>query len=296
MKLHKGAFDGKDLYFVRTDASDRAFATAEKLVFVPKLATLTSVGLSGAVYLFDNGAAGQAPVFSNEPGGDGYTPAWTVHKVTWRGTPRRMSSVAEIEAAKSRGDVDVDKSNVVVNYSLVKWSTGSLPVDTEKKAYLGTGQLLEEPDTTGGRVTFKLSECYPGNRYFVVDHSMAPMAEGTFTGFAPGLPGRAQQGRRHRAHQRVHGTASKAPVPWGSSRRCSTSPPGTPRGVRTGTTSPTNGRKAQRPSCSPTSPRCSGRATPATSRSSPGVPDTKGTVFTVNCPVPVLAPNTFEPA
>jgi hypothetical protein len=204
MKLHKGAFDGKDLYFVRTDASDRAFATAEKLVFVPKLATLTGVGLSGAVYLFDNGAAGQAPVFSNEPGGDGYTPAWTVHKVTWRGTPRRMSSVAEIEAAKSRGDVDVDKSNVVVNYSLVKWSSGSLPVDTEKKAYLGTGQLLEEPDTTGGRVTFKLSECYPGNRYFVVDHSMAPMAEGTFTGFAPGLPGRAQQGRRHRAHQRVH--------------------------------------------------------------------------------------------
>lgn len=26
----------------------------------------------------------------------------------------------------------------------------------------------------------------------------------------------------------------------------------------------------------------------------PGVPDTNGTVFTVNCPVPVLAPNTFK--
>ncbi len=26
----------------------------------------------------------------------------------------------------------------------------------------------------------------------------------------------------------------------------------------------------------------------------PGVPDTNGTVFTVNCPVPVLAPATFE--
>jgi hypothetical protein len=25
-----------------------------------------------------------------------------------------------------------------------------------------------------------------------------------------------------------------------------------------------------------------------------GVPDTKGKGFTVNCPVPVLAPNTFE--
>jgi hypothetical protein len=27
-----------------------------------------------------------------------------------------------------------------------------------------------------------------------------------------------------------------------------------------------------------------------------GVPDTAGEIFTVNCPVPVLAPNTFEPA
>jgi hypothetical protein len=26
----------------------------------------------------------------------------------------------------------------------------------------------------------------------------------------------------------------------------------------------------------------------------PGVPDTNGTVFTVNCPVPVLAPPTFQ--
>lgn len=268
MKLHKGAFGGKDLYFVRTDASDRAFATAEKLVFVPKLSTLTSVGLSGAVYLFDNGAAGQAPVFSNEPGGDGYTPAWTVHKVTWRGTPRRMSSVAEIEAAKSRGDVDVDKSNVVVNYSLVKWSTGSLPVDTEKKAYLGTGQLLEEPDATGGRVTFKLSECYPGNRYFVVDHSMAPMAEGTFTGFAPGLQvGPSKAGATGRTNVFMNGI--KGTGPMGFQPSVFDFAAGDPRGVRTGTTTPTNGRKAQRPSCSPTSPRCSGCATPATSRSSP---------------------------
>ncbi len=28
----------------------------------------------------------------------------------------------------------------------------------------------------------------------------------------------------------------------------------------------------------------------------PGVPDTAGEIFTENCPVPVLAPNTFEPA
>jgi hypothetical protein len=26
----------------------------------------------------------------------------------------------------------------------------------------------------------------------------------------------------------------------------------------------------------------------------PGTPDTKGMIFTVNCPVPILAPNTFR--
>jgi len=50
MKLHKGAFDGKDLYFVRTDASDESFAQAEELVYVPKLASLTGDGLSAAAY------------------------------------------------------------------------------------------------------------------------------------------------------------------------------------------------------------------------------------------------------
>lgn len=38
-------------------------------------------------------------------------------------------------------------------------------------------------------MTFKLSQCYSGNRYFVVDHSMAPMAKMTFTGFSPRLQG-----------------------------------------------------------------------------------------------------------
>jgi hypothetical protein len=36
MKLYRGSVDGKDVWFVRTDASDRGFATTEKLVFVPE--------------------------------------------------------------------------------------------------------------------------------------------------------------------------------------------------------------------------------------------------------------------
>lgn len=92
----------------------------------------------------------------------------------------------EVQDAERAGALSLERTNVVVNYSMIKWPDGSMPVDTEKKAYLGKGQLLEEPDTAGGRVTFKLSECYPGNRYFVVDHSMAPMAEMTSPTSPPG--------------------------------------------------------------------------------------------------------------
>ena len=49
-------------------------------------------------------------------------------------------------------------------------------MDTEKEAYLGTGQLLEAVDTEGMKVTFKLHECYPGSRYIVTDTSIAAMA------------------------------------------------------------------------------------------------------------------------
>lgn len=295
MKLHKGAFDGKDLYFVRTDASDRAFATAEKLVFVPKLATLTGAGLSGTVYLFDNGATGQAPVFSNEPGGDGYTPAWSVHRARWTGEPKAVKSVREVQDAERAGALSVDKTGTIVNYSMIKWSTGSLPVDTEKKAYLGKGQLLEEPDTTGGRVTFKLSECYPGNRYFVVDHSMAPMAEGTFTSFAPGLQvGPTKAGATGRTNVFMNGVKGTGPM-----------------GFQPSVFDFSAGDPAWSPYWDHYAYKWTDGATPKllTNQAElfrgrdagdieefPGVPDTKGTVFTVNCPVPVLAPNTFAPA
>lgn len=293
MKLRRGAVDGKDVWFVRTDASDSEFATTEKLVFVPKLATLTGAGLSGAVYLFDNGASGQAPVFSTEPGRDGYTPAWTVHRARWTGDPRAVASVAEVEEAASAGALTVEKSDVVVNYSMIKWSNGSMPVDTEKTAYLGGGQLLEEPDTTGGEVTFKLSECYPGNRYFVVDHSMAPMSEMTFTSFAPGLQdGPTKAGATGRTNVFMNGVEGPGPM-----------------GFQPSVFDFAAGDAAWSPYWDHYAYLWADGAAPKliTSQADlfaardagdleefPGTPDTNGTVFTVNCPVPVLAPNTFS--
>lgn len=117
MKLHKGTVDGKDVYFVRTDASDAAFASAEGLVFVPKLAPLAAEGLSGAAYVFENGAAGQSTVFSSEPGRDGYAPAWTVHRARWTGEQKSITWVREIQETQLAGALAIDRTAVVVNYS-----------------------------------------------------------------------------------------------------------------------------------------------------------------------------------
>ncbi len=294
MKLHKGSFDAKDVYYVRTDASDQAFAKTEKLVYVPKLATLNREGISGAVYLFDSAAAGQAAVFSSEPGQDGFTPAWTVRRVRWQTEPKSVRSVREILDAERSGALTVETTNTVVNFSMIKWSSGSMPVDKEKKAYLGKGQLLEEPDTSGGRVTFKLSQCYPGNRYFVVDHSLKPMADGTFTGFAPALQdGPTKAGATGRTNVFMNGV--KGPGPMGFQPSVFDFAAGDPAW------SPYWDHYAYKWNDNAQAKLLVSQAQLFQARDAgeleefPGVPDTKGTVFTVNCPVPVLAPNTFKP-
>jgi hypothetical protein len=173
-QVRRGAVDGNDVYFVRTDASDEAFATDEQLVFVPKIGSLVGDDLSGAMYVVDGAGDDQPVVLSTEPGRDDYSPAWTLHRVTWTAEPQVLRSVTEITDAETAGALTVERADIVVNAGIVKWSTGEMAVDTERTAYLGDGMLLEPVDTTGLRATFKLNQCFPASRYFALDHSMAP--------------------------------------------------------------------------------------------------------------------------
>jgi hypothetical protein len=40
-RLHRGVFRGKDVNFIRTDTSDQSYAKQEKLVWAPKLSSLS---------------------------------------------------------------------------------------------------------------------------------------------------------------------------------------------------------------------------------------------------------------
>ncbi|MBM4459314.1 MAG: hypothetical protein FJ011_16400 [Chloroflexi bacterium] len=129
--------EGKEIYFVHTEASDAGIA--EKLtnmmkspVFhVPSLAKTPADSLA-PVYVFENGVAGKGPlgfqgdVFPNPPGTAGYTPLRSIHLVKWADPTkaRELKSAADVLAAQKANEVTIIQPGVVVNMPFVVWDGG----------------------------------------------------------------------------------------------------------------------------------------------------------------------------
>jgi hypothetical protein len=165
-------------------------------------------------------------------------------------------------------------------------------VDRERKAYLGQGPLLEPPDTGAMRVTFKLGQSYPGSRYFVTEHSIAPAAAMTKTIFSPGLQaGPSKAGATGRTNVFMNGI--RGPGPMGFQPSVFDFDAGDAQW------SPYWDHFTYAWTDEAEARLLTTEAEIHASRDAgeldefPGTPDTKGMVFTVNCPVPVLAPPTF---
>ncbi len=292
-RLHRGAVDGEDVWFIRTDASDKAYADQERLVWAPKLVTLLGGGLAGDAYLVSGGAEDQPVVLSSQPGRADYTPAWRLHRAAWQRQPRPLGSVAEVRAARQAGRLQVTRTDIVLNAAVVKWPSGAMAVDQQRSEYLGPGQLLEAPDTAGMTVMFKLHECFPGVRYIVTDTSMAPMAQGMHIVHSPRLQAASKAGATGRTN--VFGNGVKGSGPMGFQPSVFDTQAGNPAWSpywdhMTYTWTDGNSPRVLTTEAAVHAARDAGEL-----REFRGSPDTKGTLFTVNCQVPVLAPNTFAP-
>ncbi len=195
LRLHEGWVDGQSVYYVRTDASDQAFAQREGLVFVPLLAAAKAKdGALGRLFLFDGGAEGQLPVLSTAPGYADFTPLLAVQRVTLAADSDLIDSAAAVDVAVAAGQATVEDTGVVVNHPTVAWPGGQLPVDTEVVGALSGGPLLSGPDLAAMTVTFKLHQCYPGTWYIVTDTSAVPMAPMMNLQGSPGTAGLAEAG------------------------------------------------------------------------------------------------------
>jgi hypothetical protein len=290
LRLHRAVHDGARIYFIQTDTSDLGFAREQRLVHAPKIAPLAEAGLTGDLYLLDGD---QPAVVSSEPGRRDYTPAWRVHRVTFTGEPRQLRSVAELRRAEGAGQVQINETDIVLNAPIVKWSSGALAVDGKLRDYLGDGQLIERPDTRRLEVMFKLHECFPGSRYIVTDHSIAPAAEMTSTVHAPRLHGRPEEaGATGRTNVFMNGL--RGPGPMKHQPSVFDSDAGQPQWSPYWDHFAMEWRDGRTPRVLRRQPEVLAARDRRELEEFPGVPDTKGEVFTVNCPVPVVAPATFR--
>jgi hypothetical protein len=129
--------EGKEIYFVHTEASDAG--VAEKLtnmmkspvMLVPSLANVPEESLAN-VYVFTNGVVGSGPfgfqpdVFDSPPGTDGYTPLRRLNVITWadESKAREFKSVTEILDAEKTNELTIEQPGVVINMPFVVWDGG----------------------------------------------------------------------------------------------------------------------------------------------------------------------------
>ena len=127
--LSKGYVNGKIGYFIATDASDSQIAasitntTGFKVNFAPSLASTPDSAIQPG-YVFVNGikttespVGFQLGVSSALPGEKGYSPLSQLNYVKWNAnaTPRILKSAAEILDAQKNGELNIAKTNIVIN-------------------------------------------------------------------------------------------------------------------------------------------------------------------------------------
>jgi hypothetical protein len=129
--------DGKEIYFVHTEASDPGVAQAltdmmtSPVIHVPSLVNVPDESLAN-VYVFTNGIAGdgpfgfQADVFDNPPGTDGYTPLRRLNVVTWtdESKARELTHIDDVFSAEAAGELTIEQPGVVINMPFVVWDGG----------------------------------------------------------------------------------------------------------------------------------------------------------------------------
>lgn len=134
----KGFYQGEQILFIHTEASDQQVASmltrmmGPQVVLVPSLAEAPESALAN-VYVFTNGVKGdgpfgfQADVFGSVPGDQGYSPLRSLNLVTWKESaiPSELRSMEKVREAESSGEVTIERPGIVVNMPILRWPGGN---------------------------------------------------------------------------------------------------------------------------------------------------------------------------
>ncbi len=133
----KGYMEGKEIYFIHTEASDAKVAElltnmmGSPVLVVPSLAQAPSESFAN-VYVFTNGIRGEGPfnyqadVFDKPPGTEGYSPLRALNLMTWKKEEyaRELKTATEVERAVNGGELTTERPGVVVNMPMLTWPGG----------------------------------------------------------------------------------------------------------------------------------------------------------------------------
>lgn len=130
ISLHssKGYADGSIALFIATDSSDKQTAASinyslgHTINYVPILTSIPKLYLQQG-YDFLNGMKGeghfgfQLPVASALPGDKNYSPLVQLNFIKWNenANPRVLKSSGEIEQAQRNGEIQIIKTNIIIN-------------------------------------------------------------------------------------------------------------------------------------------------------------------------------------
>lgn len=131
--VEKGFVNGNISYFISTDASEEMIVssvtntTGFDVNYAPTLGDTPQISRQQG-FVFTNGVIGngtfehQLPVATAASGDNGYSPLFEINYVNWNNDsqPRILKSAAEIMDAQSKGELSVQKSNVVINSPAVR--------------------------------------------------------------------------------------------------------------------------------------------------------------------------------
>jgi hypothetical protein len=115
-----GYYDGHKDWFIATDTSNKAQATAMHINYSKALASVK--GAPRQFFIEGKQAKGQISVFGSEPGEDDYNPLWEEIVVKWKAsaTPALLLKDDQIDALAKAGKLTETDAHIVFNAPIIK--------------------------------------------------------------------------------------------------------------------------------------------------------------------------------
>ena len=159
--MHKGIYEGDQIFYILTDGSDEEYTKilTEKqdwnVEFSPPIADIPEDALQN-LFIFKNGIRGdgiygfQAELFSSTPSQESeYSALNSVIEVTWKTGQRAtlIESTADIITAEEGGRVEFNETEIILNTPQIVWPDGQMKIRSDKEIIdempYGGGQIIE---------------------------------------------------------------------------------------------------------------------------------------------------------